>query len=152
MAAIQYQAERLREDDGLSGCQSEIERAFGISLILGARIAGGVVALSREKSKLIPRSYFLEPQAKIGKYRVDFLFGFGDLADDLSKAVVIECDGHEWHERTKEQAAADKSRDRYLSGEVSRVLRFTGAEIFADPDKCAREAAKILSRVHGAAL
>lgn len=59
--------------------------------------------------------------------------------------VAIECDGHAFHERTKEQAARDKSRDRALSRAGWIVLRFTGAELHADSDRCAEEAIGILN-------
>src|ERR1041384_1385190 len=43
----------------------------------------------------------------IGSYRVDILLaGFVHLA--------IECDGHDFHDRTKQQAAYDRARDREL--------------------------------------
>ena len=32
------------------------------------------------------------------------------------RQVVVECDGHDFHERTKEQAANDRERDRGLQG------------------------------------
>lgn len=77
------------------------------------------------------------PQAKIDRFRVDFLVEF-PMGDKASK-VIVECDGHDYHERTKEQAAKDKSRDRALKMLGYDVLRFTGSEIWADPIKCATE-------------
>jgi very-short-patch-repair endonuclease len=56
----------------------------------------------------------------------------------------VECDGHDFHERTKEQAQRDKSRDRYLQANGWRVLRFTGSEIHRTPEKCADEIASII--------
>lgn len=70
------------------------------------------------------------PQEKIGKYRVDFLIR-GD-----SVQTVIECDGHDFHERTKEQAQKDKERDRTLQAAGFRVFRFTGSEIWKTDGKC----------------
>jgi len=67
------------------------------------------------------------------KYRLDFAI------DPEEERIAVECDGHEFHERTKEQAARDKGRDRALQAAGWRVLRFTGSEIWADPGKCARE-------------
>lgn len=59
-------------------------------------------------------------------------------------SVAIECDGHEFHERTKEQAARDKSRDRALTAAGWKVLRFTGSEIWRDANQCANEALAIV--------
>ena len=54
--------------------------------------------------------------------------------------VVVECDGHNFHERTKEQAARDRRRDREIQERGFKVARFTGAEIWADPFGCAAQA------------
>ena len=53
--------------------------------------------------------------------------------------LVVECDGHEFHERTKEQAQRDKSRDREIMAAGFRTLRFTGSEIYRNAEKCALE-------------
>lgn len=77
-------------------------------------------------------------QAPIGKYRADFLFTLKDEQGALQK-LVVEVDGHDYHERTKQQAAHDKARDRYMTGEKYQVMRFTGSEVYANPFKCAVE-------------
>jgi len=53
--------------------------------------------------------------------------------------IAIECDGHEFHEKTKKQAQKDKSKDRFLNSKGLKVFRFTGSEITKAPDKCADE-------------
>lgn len=53
--------------------------------------------------------------------------------------ICIYCDGHEFHERTKEQAKRDRSIDRWLIGKGMKPLRFTGSKIFNDAQKCAEE-------------
>jgi len=58
--------------------------------------------------------------------------------------VAIECDGHEFHERTKEQAARDKSRDRALAADGVIVLRFTGSEIWHNTWECSEEVFLVL--------
>jgi very-short-patch-repair endonuclease len=79
------------------------------------------------------------PQAHIGPYRADFLFvairGAGQKRLDL----VVECDGHDFHERTKDQARHDRSRDRWMTAQGIQVFRFTGSEIMAAPLKVAQE-------------
>ena len=77
-------------------------------------------------------------QAPIGKYRADFLFSLKD-EKGVSQRLVIEIDGHDFHERTKQQAAHDKARDRYMTGESYHVMRFTGSEVYANPFKCVNE-------------
>ena len=51
--------------------------------------------------------------------------------------LAVECDGHDFHERTKEQAARDRSRDRELQDAGVTIYRFTGSEIHNDPIGCA---------------
>jgi Protein of unknown function (DUF559) len=71
-------------------------------------------------------------------YRPDFqLLG-------TSSKIAIELDGHDFHERTKEQARRDRSRDRLFVGDGWKVLRFTGSEVFASPEQCCAQALGIL--------
>lgn len=88
------------------------------------------------------------PQANVGKYRVDFrvkLIEYKGLYPQYGqdkhyiKELIIECDGHEFHEKTKQQVQKDKKRDRDLTAMGFHVLRFTGSEIWKDPFLCARE-------------
>jgi very-short-patch-repair endonuclease len=51
------------------------------------------------------------PQQPIGFYRVDFAIPAKEMR------LVVEVDGHGFHEKTKEQAAKDKRRDRDLQQE-----------------------------------
>jgi hypothetical protein len=97
-------------------------------------------------------------QRDLADWRVDFLVQVGCHVPDFGKPipinppgryrfgdkievrnVIVECDGHDFHERTKEQAAKDRSRDRRMQAEGYKVFRFTGAEIWADAVGCARE-------------
>lgn len=47
--------------------------------------------------------------------------------------VVIELDGHDFHERTRQQATRDKKRDRSISLRGWQVARFTGSEVHRTP-------------------
>lgn len=91
----------------------------------------------------------VKTQFPIGKYRADFMLVSWD-----ARAVVVECDGHDFHERTKEQAAHDRQKDRDVQALGHVILRFTGAEIWADPMKCVGEATAMLfqspKRIHSA--
>lgn len=66
------------------------------------------------------------------------------LRDDGVTRLVVECDGHNFHDRTKEQASSDRARDRAMAFEGLQVFRFTGSDIFRNPTKCAREALAML--------
>ncbi len=90
------------------------------------------------KHRGIDRRSVCAPQVQIGKYRVDFLFAQGlDRGDPY--LLAVECDGHDFHEKTKEQAARDKARDRDLMERGVQVMRFTGSEIWRDPGECAAQ-------------
>lgn len=55
------------------------------------------------------------------------------------KKLAIYADGHEFHERTKQQAQRDRSIDRKLQKLGFVVFRFTGSEIYRNIDKCCEE-------------
>lgn len=74
-------------------------------------------------------------QYEVLDWKVDFLLGMERDAG-RPRFIVVECDGHEFHERTKEQAAKDRSRDRRLQDAGYRIHRYTGSEIYRDPLKC----------------
>jgi very-short-patch-repair endonuclease len=72
-----------------------------------------------------------------GKFRVDFLIAA--MMENGDFAIGIECDGHDYHDRTKEQAARDKKRDRAIKLAGWEIIRFTGSEIIKDARSCAKE-------------
>jgi very-short-patch-repair endonuclease len=83
----------------------------------------------------------IEPQAQLDGWRVDFLlysFDFGIHPGHRAgwNMLIVECDGHDFHERTKEQAAKDRSRDRWAQSKGVKIFRFTGSELWRDPMKC----------------
>jgi hypothetical protein len=97
-----------------------------------------------------------------GQYRTDFLFELtrdiyatdaaGDVPVKLARSevfarLVVELDGHDFHERTKEQAKRDKSRDRRLTALGFTVFRFTGSEVHAEPYRVADEVESYLANV-----
>lgn len=84
-------------------------------------------------------------------YRLDIEVVVEDLRLPLSTGYVthkfaIECDGHDFHEKTKEQAANDRRRERVLMINGYHVIRFTGSEIFDNAKACASEAFEIIER------
>ncbi len=83
-------------------------------------------------------------QIWVEPYCVDFMLGILNPETNLPLLIAVECDGHDFHEKTKEQAAHDKKRDRFLVSQGIIVMRFTGSEIWADPLQCANEVTRIL--------
>jgi very-short-patch-repair endonuclease len=86
-----------------------------------------------------PKVLFIWRQVPVIDWPVDFLIGVTIPGETKIKWLVIECDGHDYHERTKEQAARDRSRDRALQSRGYTMFRFTGSEIFRDPVRCAEQ-------------
>jgi len=101
---------------------------------------------------------YLKNQAEIttseGKYRVDFLISIQipPRNENNFKYIVVECDGHDFHERTKEQAKRDKSRDRDLQANGYIVMRFTGSEIWHSPLQCVSEVMRMIRRIEFEAM
>lgn len=58
------------------------------------------------------------------------------------RRLIIECDGHEFHDRTKEQASKDRRRDRVAALAGIDVFRFTDSDIWRDPWGCATQIVK----------
>ncbi len=85
---------------------------------------------------------YLEAQVGDPGWRADFFIHWpvvsGGEVVRLDR-MVVECDGHEFHERTKGQAARDRSRDRVAQSQGLPIFRFTGSEIWNDPMACAHE-------------
>lgn len=83
---------------------------------------------------------YVTPQAKIGKYRVDFLVQQNGIGpDEHLRPVIVELDGHDFHDKSKQQRSYEKARDRALIKAGYRVLHYTGSDIFADPFAVAHE-------------
>jgi very-short-patch-repair endonuclease len=88
----------------------------------------------------------VEKQAQLPDWRVDFIVhahaswlrnpGAGVVG---WKKLIVECDGHDFHERTKEQAAKDRARDREAQENGYEIFRFTGSELWRDPLGCAKQ-------------
>ena len=78
------------------------------------------------------------PQVHIGNYVVDF--------EVEKRKIIVECDGYDFH-KTQEQMDVDCARDRFLSLNGYRVIRFSGKEINNNPDACALELKHIIERI-----
>lgn len=77
----------------------------------------------------------LVPQMKYKNERYDFVL----YCPGIECPIVIECDGHDFHEKTKAQARKDRSRDRAIQIRDARILRFTGSEIWESAIQCAEQ-------------
>lgn len=141
---------------------SPIERLFYTALrsfvhsgsgknIRGLRVARDMSHLEKLMTEQDCEYFILIlPQAHIAGWRTDFLICAtqeGGSGKTTWRKVIVECDGHDFHERTKEQAAKDRSRDRDAQMAGFHILRFTGSELWRDPWGCAEKVCEWAFRV-----
>lgn len=98
-----------------------------------------------EEGKEVPGiGLFVFPQRRIGKYRADFLLRYERGASVTGADVIVELDGHDFHDKDKRQRSFEKARDRFLVREGYRVLHFTGSDVVADPYEVAHEVLSLM--------
>lgn len=105
--------------DCIQDCASPIEDVIAACLV--------IISFASMFGKT---TFKFEQQKQLHGYWVDFYI------EIAGKPFVVECDGHDYHERTKHQAAHDRARDRCLAINGIPTLRFTGSEICRSPEKC----------------
>lgn len=149
----------------LSLCESPIEARFLLALICACAMNDQALSIQdADQTEIFGCSGVhgdsvlkIRPQETIGEHRVDFALVLtfthplramakmcGEeepqyLPERVDVRLAVECDGHEFHEKTPEQAKRDKSRDRDLMICGYPVMRFSGAEIFSDPIRCCEQ-------------
>jgi very-short-patch-repair endonuclease len=101
----------------------------------------------RFRLKLQPQKPF---RTEAGEFFLDYVVTSADN-DSPTFAVAIELDGHEFHEKTKEQVIQDKRRERAIlqAGIKDRltVLRFSGSEIVRNCKGCIAEVVKFIEKM-----
>lgn len=127
----------------IRGSQERFDRAMDVldAAGVGMNEAGArpfwSVLVTAEDERLILSS---QPTLVLDGRRIrpDFTLLTGPAFDGGCR-VSVELDGHDFHERTPEQAERDKSKDRLLQKHGWIALRFTGREVLRDPSKCMQE-------------
>jgi very-short-patch-repair endonuclease len=117
----QYHADELRCMSFRSKAESPIEAAFWVWFYT-------MCGLNRRAGNL-PLAAQLDVEANGNKYRLDYAIPPAKIA--------VELDGHEFHEKTKEQVARRNMRDRDLQAAGWTVLHFSGSEIYRQGAQCA---------------
>ncbi len=127
-------------------CESEIEVMYGVAanilMTLGHPNLFKLIPAS-EESEYGETQILLMPQYPWQNYRIDWVWRW--RMHSKHGLVFIECDGHDFHERTKEQAEHDRSKDRVIQAAGIPILRFTGREIFRDVVACVFETVDFIS-------
>lgn len=93
------------------------------------------------ESPIEARLYDALFEAEIFEVRLQFPVGpyRADLAIPYAK-IAIEADGADYHQ----DKSRDKKRDSYFKSQGWRVLRFTGSQIYRDPEGCAETVKQVL--------
>ena len=80
-------------------------------------------------------------------YIIDFVLRFWSSINKKYYEVAVELDGHDFHEKTKKQAEKDKRRDRVLQSHGYLVARFTGSEVYNDPEEVIQDIRSLAANV-----
>jgi len=136
-------------------CESPIEIAMCYALAIAGRSVAEAILLDFGEAVYGDAegavTLRIQPQSILGEYRADFLLTLQRIEDLDSgpritqSQLVVECDGFDYHDRTREQAIGDRMRDRALQESGFRIFRYAGPEIWADVFGCARQALGFLS-------
>lgn len=138
----------------VSVIESPIEEAMLYGLIISAQAEVEAVGFVVNGCKFGDHDdsadlLIIEPQAKIENYRADFLLTYQSSFPGFEKErqLIVECDGHDYHDKTKQQASRDKERDREMKKLGYEVFRFTGSDIWNDVYSCAKEAVDMVTGI-----
>lgn len=155
---LDYESKAAQHIEQLLSCMkdnSPIEEAMLYALIVVAqssvelvRYRAGNYEFGDHGDHLCgPDLLIIEPQAQIENYRADFLLTYKSLNNNsvTERRLVVECDGHDFHEKTKHQASNDKRRDREMQKLGYEVFRFTGSDIWKDVFSLAQEAIEMVT-------
>lgn len=135
--------ELIETQELLDYCESPIEELFYIAF-----------AIFRTSQTIFCD---IDPQHEVEcgekDYRADFCISFSECwgsqrfkpINDIM--LLIECDGHEFHEKTKEQVAHDNERDLALKTAGYDVLHFSGSQIYKDPMGCVEKAVNYYKKI-----
>src|SRR5580698_1643887 len=101
-------------------CESPIEVDLGVMFLIAFRTIGD-------------DDFQLVPQQVLRSFRYDF------AVTHQGKLIgLIECDGKEFHSTT-EQIANDRAKDKLAAQIGVRMFRFSGSDIWRDPQGCVRQ-------------
>lgn len=131
----------------LGKTESPIESLFLEAFCPAALERGYEVAAQ----SLAPHSVIIvKPQHWVDRVRVDFLIRYFFYGETLE--IIVECDGHQFHEKTKQQVTKDNRRNRDLQQAGFKVFRFSGSEIYGLPRLCASDVLDTIEEFQTAAF
>lgn len=131
-------------------CESPIEQAYCLTMFQVPEVRAVPDTFS---PRLLPTLAGAKPrivvfaQQPVLRYRADFLLVGISPTFAEPRFVIIECDGEAYHS-AREQRRRDAARQAELAGTGFTVARFTGAELFRNPERVAYRTLDLFHR-HG---
>ena len=119
--------------------QSPIEKIFITAFELYTELENKkkIYLFEQEKIQIKNKTYYADFMFKADDYLSGLILG--DKIKNFDYKLIIECDGHDFHEKTKEQVKHDNEREYDLKMAGYEILRFSGSQIYNEPLKCARD-------------
>lgn len=134
-----------------SRCQSPLEEIFGAALLAVDEPNHVIIPARGDRAEVVLRTGSLlagvlsvDPQSPVGPYFADFLITLRRWR--IEARVAVELDGHDFHEKTKQQVEKGKRRDRYFTLQGVTTMRFAGSELVRSPASCVEEVMQALAR------
>lgn len=139
-------------------CESPIEAIFVMWWVAVRRFVRAVFVPHPQRFMWTAR-FQVPVTARGNNYRLDIVIEHDDDARTQrlealgfrGGRIAVELDGHDFHERTKEQVTLRNQRDRDLAAEGWRVLHFSGSEVVNRRYECAWEVLECGAAVFDAA-
>jgi len=102
------------------------------------------------EAKISGGSFVLVPQWSVNEVGLVDLAVFVPGLNYRRPMVVVECDGHLFHERTPERASKDRRRLRILQRLGIPVLPFTGTDVVRNSEELTQEIVEFIdARLNG---
>ena len=145
---VRFRIEEYASGDGSGATDSPIERILDCAIAYEIEFGDNWHVECLRMPRGIEFKFQIRPfgeaplvvqsQISVLGRRVDFVISTFNRAGSASH-LIVECDGHDFHERTKSRAKADRSFDRKVQEAGFTIFRFTGSEIWNNPCDCARQ-------------
>lgn len=122
----------------IEDCESPIEKILYVALISTLN--------SYDLFLYIENQTLIESNGR--KYYADFTISHDEMLNwDLREdfMLVIECDGYEFHQKTKEQVDNDNQREYDIKMAGWEIIRFSGREIYNNPIECAKKVMRYIA-------
>lgn len=132
-------------DESMIDCESPIEQLLAMEFerigLLNIGLFNPIIEIKDfQKQKYI--------KCNDKNYRVDFYIcvQYKNKKKDIvvEKKFIIECDGYEFHRRTKEEFDYESKRSRDLKKLGHEIISFSGREIMKSPYMCALDVINII--------